>query len=170
MHANFERMDRLARNYGLQPQDGYPMAVRVAMRDGTLADAISFQPRSDGSLRITLGRPNAADSVSIAGSFLFTSVALTNQNPMGSTKALRLYADYPANQDADITLNPNQATDSTVTLPNDELVPVPYVGSMFQLEASRSHVEGKIPFVLTIETTLSGETTEFVIPAYKKEN
>ena len=168
MHSNFERIDRLGRNYGIQPQDGYPMSIRVAMRDGTLAEAISFLPRTDGTLRITLGRPNQADSVQIAGSFLFTSVGITNQNALGSSRILRMYANYPANHHATITWNPNQATDTEVQFPNDELVPVAYEGSLFQLEANRSHIAGRVPFALTIVSKVGGEETEFVIPAYKR--
>jgi len=166
MHVNLERIDRMGRNFRMQAKDGHRAGVAVALRDGTLVDVITIDPRADGSIRITLGRPNAADEVSIAGNFLFTSVTFLNRNQVGYARNLRLIADYPNNEDVSIALNPNQSVESMVTLPNAELVPVPYMGSSYQLEASRSHIDGKVPFALTIDTMINGVKSEFVIPAY----
>lgn len=169
MHVNLEKIDRLGRNFKPQARDGHRAAMAVALRDGTLVDVITVDPRADGSIRITLGRPEAADTISIAGAFLFSSLHLNNQNPLGYAQVLQLIAAYPANHLSRLILNPNQATETVMQFPNKELEPVPYLGSAYQLEASRSHIDGKVPFALTIETTVNGELSEFVIPAYLRD-
>jgi len=166
MTVNFSTIDNIAKNFMVQPRAGMRTGIRAMLKDGTLVDAVTVDPQRDGSLKIILGRIDGSDSVMVAGSFIFTSISIINQNITGFGKLLRIYADYPLNKDTKLTLNTRDSEEIELKTPHGE-VGVPFIGSTYQLEYHRQWAGGEVPYCLTFKTTKDGVERTFLVPTYE---
>jgi hypothetical protein len=164
--ANNARTDLLGKHLRIQNGNGEPIALRLALLNGSLVDAIKVLPQSDGSLQIYLGRQNTKDVVYLAGDPTKTSVKISNSNPSSVGRNLYLRGTF------------NAAVDSTFLFDNQDLNEVrmaaptysgakfmTWKGSAAQLELERTS-NTALPWLLNFQVTISGVAKTFVIPAY----
>lgn len=164
--ANNARTDLLGKHVRIQNGPGEPIALRLALLNGNLADAIKVLPKDDGSLEIYLGRQNSKDVVYLAGDPTKTSVKISNSNPSSVGRNLYLRGTF------------NAAVDSTFLFDNQDLNEVSmasptysgakfmtWKGSAAQLELERSSTTA-LPWFLSFRVTIGGVAKTFVIPAY----
>lgn len=168
MVENFQKIDNIAKNFMVQSRPGARTAIRVALQTGELVDAITIDPKNDGTLAITLGRLNGSDKVSIVGSFVHLSMGLNNQNTLGYGRTLRQFANYALDQDVSVYWDTRQNIKTYFRIPVG--AGVPFEGSSFQLEAMRTYSNGQeVPNCLEFEATdANGNKRKFIIPTYER--
>jgi hypothetical protein len=175
---NMVKLDAIGKHLRTQTAAGKSMAIRTELYNGTLAEAIRIVPDlAEAKLTIYLGRPGKGDKVIIESSSLFSSLNLSNQNPLAADKVCSIGVNYfdedgnlgdPA-QDTTILIDNRNNRKTTIVLPpasnNVVTAPNPYLGSPVQLGTDPLGTGVGTPHMKLICETSTG-TREFIIPAY----
>lgn len=174
---NIAKLDTIGKHLRLQTGAGQSLAVRAELDDGTLAEVIRVVPDGD-AVSVYLGRTGRGDRVIIAATTLYTSIALTNQNPAYTSYKLDLGATWSDEdigtgddiQNVSLNVNPrnNKVTIMEVPPASTGAVDAAWTGSAMQLEIDRDTGAGtnKSYLKFTVSTD-GGSTKNFLIPAYK---
>lgn len=175
--SNLRKIDAMGKYIRGQNTAGDSMAIRVALSNGTLVDAIRVVPDANtGTLAVYLGRAGKGDRIVIESSSLYTSLNLANQNATASDKLCTIGATWSDEdgvgigddiQNTAVLIDPRNNLKTTIAFPPAGSLTSTnnYLGSQLQIGTDPSGVGTGCPHIKFICQTTTGTRT-FLVPAY----
>ena len=165
--SNWNTIDTLGKHLKIQSSVGDSMALRVSTVSGSLVEALTVRPNSDGSLSIQLGRAGSNDKIVYAGSLAFNTITLANSRPgTFAAYSLKLRAAFDNSSDCIVSLDTQQNTEVILSFPTDWAHAKPWAGSMAQLELENSTTRNRQCLLTFTIKDNAGSTHTFAVPTY----